>query len=109
MRHFSVIGRVSHTHLEHYYNSERKLLFTKDGHMIAAEMFGAREKLEKLFPSLDFRVVRSSRRWRNYCVGVRPKLSESELHVWLWTPMDNFPDDELKLKLTLIDTPKGNP
>jgi hypothetical protein len=108
MRNYGVIGRISYTHLEHYYNSERKLLFTKDGDMIAAEIFEAREKLEKMFPSLEFRVVRSGRRWRSFCVGVRPRFADSELHVWLWTPMDNFPDDELQLKLSLIDTPRGN-
>lgn len=69
--------------------------------MIAAEIYEAREKLEKLYPTLDIRVVRSGTRWRTYVVGVRPKGS-NDIHVWLWTPIEGFPTDSLRFQLALI-------
>lgn len=69
--------------------------------MIAQEIYDCRDQLMKQFPTLDIRVVRSGSRHRHYVVGARPQGSE-DIHVWLWTPMENFPDDELQLKLSLI-------
>lgn len=69
--------------------------------MIALDLYEARRYLERMFPSLEFHVFRSNRKWRHYVVGVRPRLSMGA-PVWLWAPMENFPDDALKLQLTLI-------
>ncbi len=69
--------------------------------MIAAEIYSAREKLGAMFPTLDFLVVRSGHRYRHFVVGVRPKGNDG-IHVWMWTPMDDFPDATLRTQLMLI-------
>lgn len=84
-----------------YYTRGGEIYQIRENGMIAAEIYEAREKLVKLYPALDIHVVRSGRCWRHYVVGARPKGSDG-IHVWLWTPMDGFPDEVLQLKLTLI-------
>lgn len=71
--------------------------------MIAGEIYEARRELDRLFPTLELRVVRSGHRYRTWVVGVTPKgMKESGNPVWIWTPMDGFPNDALRAQLMLI-------
>lgn len=70
--------------------------------VMSDDTFWAAQTLRGKFPTLEFRVQRSSKAIRSFIVGVRPKSSPHDLFVWIWTPMDGYPNDELMLKLHLI-------
>lgn len=53
-----------------------------------------------MFPTLEFVLFKSTSKYGQYLIGVRPK--GKDLYVWIYSPVKGFPDDALQLRLSLI-------